>query len=211
MGNAGAATTGLREWVTCGLAPRLVHDTIRTRSRGRHAISAIHPDGTSDEEVRSGFKSLGYRLGVTEPFMVHPLRSNPRVAEPAVIERVRTVELAQRLAKAARRRQIRPDDLHEDAPQRQYVALIDEVLVGWVGSIVVGDATWCQNMYVAPEFRRRGIARAMLCRMLRDDRAHGATLAVLLASHTGAKLYPVVGYRQIGTLLLLTPAKRAPS
>jgi hypothetical protein len=44
--------------------------------------------------------------------------------------------------------------------------------------------------------------------MLRDDRAAGASAGVLLASHTGAKLYPSVGYEQIGTLLLFTPRKR---
>jgi predicted acetyltransferase len=63
-------------------------------------------------------------------------------------------------------------------------------------------------MYVSPPFRRRGIARSLLCQMLHDDRAGGAQTAVLLASHTGAKLYPVVGYEQIGTLLLFTPKKR---
>lgn len=43
--------------------------------------------------------------------------------------------------------------------------------------------------------------------MLQDDHATGSTQAVLLASHTGAKLYPVVGYEQIGTLLLFTPRR----
>jgi hypothetical protein len=43
--------------------------------------------------------------------------------------------------------------------------------------------------------------------MLQDDAAYGARQAVLLASHTGAKLYPVVGYEQIGTLLLYAPEK----
>ena len=82
-------------------------------------------------------------------------------------------------------------------------------LVGWVGSVAVGDATWCQNMYVAPAYRRRGIARAMLCRLLRDDRAAGTVLAVLLASHTGARLYASVGYAQIGTLLFFTPSRKS--
>jgi hypothetical protein len=44
--------------------------------------------------------------------------------------------------------------------------------------------------------------------MLRDDREHGADRAVLTASHTGALLYPLVGYRQIATLYLYTPRKR---
>ena len=30
--------------------------------------------------------------------------------------------------------------------------------------------------------------------MLREDRADGSKLAVLTASHTGAELYPLVGY-----------------
>lgn len=48
----------------------------------------------------------------------------------------------------------------------------------------------------------------MLCRMLRDDRSGGANTAVLLASDAGAKLYSVVGYQQICTLLLFTLKKR---
>ena len=100
------------------------------------------------------------------------------------------------------------EHLVEDPPMRTYVAMVDHEIVGWVGSVVVGDATWCSNMLVLPAFRRRGIARAMLCRMLRDDRAAGAKTAVLLATHTGAKLYPVVGYKQIGTLHVFTPKKR---
>lgn len=47
----------------------------------------------------------------------------------------------------------------------------------------------------------------LLNQMLQDDAAYGARQAVLLASHTGAKLYPVVGYEQIGTLLLYAPEK----
>lgn len=38
--------------------------------------------------------------------------------------------------------------------------------------------------------------------------AAGAERAVLTASHAGAKLYPLVGYRELGTLLLYTPKKR---
>ena len=63
-------------------------------------------------------------------------------------------------------------------------------------------------MYVNPRYRRRGIGRSMLAKMLRDDRAAGLRQSVLTASHTGAMLYPVVGYELIGELLLFTPKKR---
>jgi hypothetical protein len=48
----------------------------------------------------------------------------------------------------------------------------------------------------------------MLARMLRDDRSHGVKSSVLLSSHTGALLYPSVGYEQLGTLLIFAPTKR---
>jgi predicted acetyltransferase len=63
-------------------------------------------------------------------------------------------------------------------------------------------------MYVEKEHRRRGIGSAMLAKMLRDDRAHKAKYSVLLSSHTGALLYPRVGYQQIGTLLMFAPMRK---
>ena len=74
--------------------------------------------------------------------------------------------------------------------------------------VVTGDTTWCANMFVKPKYRRRGIARSLMCRLLRDDRAAGAHMAVLLASHVGANLYMAVGYREIGTLMVFTPKRK---
>jgi GNAT superfamily N-acetyltransferase len=229
------------EWIAHSVAPQEVDRIAREHTRGRFAVCAICAMDEPEAPLREGFKALGYRLATTESFMVHDLEEIPDFESPAKIERVLTSEAADRLAKTAGRRQILPQHLKEDAPQRQYTAEVDGQLVGWVRSIQVRsaecgvrsadrgvwsaergvrsaergvrtdeasfEATWCSNMYVEPAYRRRGIARAMLCRMLRDDREHGARQAVLLASHTGAKLYPVVGYRQIGTLLLFTPPK----
>ena len=56
--------------------------------------------------------------------------------------------------------------------------------------------------------RRQGIARALLSEMLHGDRAAGASVSVLLASHTGAKLYAAAGYRRLGTLYLYPALKR---
>ena len=197
------------EWIAHGVAPQAVDHIARKHTRGSFAICAIVASDEADGVVRTGYKALGYRLGATEALMAHRLRRIPHCDAPAAVERVRTTKLADELAKAAGTRQILSEHLTHDTIIRQYVASIDGKLVGWVRSIVVGDATWCSNMYVKPAFRRRGIARAMLCRTLRDDRKYGAKTAVLLASHAGAKLYPVVGYEQIGTLLLFTPSRKA--
>jgi GNAT superfamily N-acetyltransferase len=123
------------------------------------------------------------------------------------IERVRTPDLAARLGKATRTRPIADGLLGEDAPFRQYVALDGNEIVGRVRSVDAAGATWCADMHVAQSHRRRGIGRALLGRMLRDDRARGSKCSVLTASHTGALLYPHMGYERIGTLFMFAPGR----
>lgn len=193
------------EWVARGADPAEIDHLARTHARGRFVVCAIRSANESDAPLRVAYKALGYRLHCTEPIMAHRLGRIPRLPEPFPIRRVVTQELADRLAKAARSRQVLPEHLCDNPPLRQYVALDDDRLVGWVRSIVVGDATWVSNMYVQPTYRRQGVGRSLLARMLRDDRSHGAALSVLSASHTGALLYPRVGYELIGELLMFTP------
>ena len=196
------------EWISHGIDPAEIDRVARKYTRGHFAGCAICSREESDAGIREGFKELNYRLNATEAVMVHGLKRIPRAAVPLAIERVRTSKMADRLNKAARARQILPEYLEKDSPLRQYVALENRQPVGWVRSIEVNGATWCSNLFVAPDSRRRGIGRALMCRMLRDDRSNGSELAVLTASHIGAMLYPTIGYKQIGTLLFYTPKKR---
>lgn len=196
------------EWIAHGVAPKKIDQVARKHTRGRFAVCAIYGVRESDEQLRTDFKALNYRLGATEAVMVHDLKRIPHFDKSVEIMRVTTEELAERLNKATKSRQVLSEHLAKDSPLRQYVALINDKPVGWVCSIDVGHATWCSNMYVEPKFRRRGIAREMMSKMLRDDRTNGSKLAVLTASHAGAKLYPIVGYKQIGTLMLYTPKKK---
>jgi GNAT superfamily N-acetyltransferase len=197
------------EWISYNVEPREAVRVARRHTRGRFFICAIRAADESDEEIRASFRRLKYRLMHTEPFMLHRLRQIPRFACDYPIERVRTQAVADRLAKAAGARQILPEHLNSRRPpMRQYVVLDGRRPIGWVRSIHVGNSGWVSNMHVEPKYRRRGIGRAMLSRMLRDDRATGMRRSMLLASHTGALLYPVVGYEMIGELLLFAPPKK---
>ena len=200
------------EWVVYGVKPNDADEVARKHTRGRFELSVIHEVRKPDEDLRSGYRDLGYRLGTTEPLMVHRLKKIPNFTAPAGVEikRVLTAKMAARLAKTTKSRPILAQDLQKDSRLRQYVAVMGEKIVGWVKSIEAGDSRWCSHMRVLPNFRRRGIGRAMLCRMLRDDRSGGAKGGVLLSSHAGAKLYPIVGYEQIATLYLFTPRKKKP-
>jgi GNAT superfamily N-acetyltransferase len=198
------------EWIAYAVDAREVDAIARRRTRGRFFVCAMVGEGEPDGPTRTAYKSLGYRLLTTEGFFVQGLIRIPKPASPVSIDRVRTPELAAQLGKITRRRPIANDLLRDDAPVRQYVALDGDQIVGRVRSVNAAGATWCADMYVDPAHRRRGIGQALLCRMLRDDRDSGSKCSVLTASHTGALLYPRVGYKRIGTLLMFVPKSAKP-
>jgi GNAT superfamily N-acetyltransferase len=195
------------EWIAHGLDAREVDAIARRHTRGRFFVCVMLTEGEPDQPARTAYKTLGYRLLATEGFFVHRLERVPRPPSVVSIERVRTPELAARLGKVTRTRPIPTDLLGETAPFRQYVALDGETIVGRVRSVDAAGATWCADMYVDPSHRRRGIGRALLCGMLRHDRARASKCSVLTASHTGALLYPRVGYERIGTLFMFAPRR----
>ena len=140
--------------------------------------------------------------------MAHELPRILRSVARGNIVRVLEEDLAESVNKAARSRQILPEHLALDVPVRLYAGLIGDMPVESVSSIDVGGMTWCANMFVKAKFRRFGIAKALMCKMLCDDRKYGSQLAVITASHVGAMLYPIVGYSTLGTLLEYTPRKK---
>jgi predicted N-acetyltransferase YhbS len=206
------------EWIAYGVAPREVDRQARQMTRGRFFVGALKDMEQDDRELRSEYKALGYRLLATEALFLHRLASIPRVAvrgrsqqagSAVVIEQMMTQETAEWFGKATRTRPVAAEQLNgPDAPFRQYVALDGGKLVGWVRSVNAGDSTWCSNLHVLRAHRRRGIGRALMARMLRDDKKRGARRSVLLASHAGALLYPHLGYEQLGTLLIFAPKKQ---
>lgn len=195
------------EWIAHAVAAREVDAAARQQTRGRFFVCAVIAADESDEPLRADYKSLGYRLLATEPLFLHSLKRIPQAPSPVEITQVRARELAERFGRATRTRPMTEPELRPDAPFRQYVALDGDEIVGRVRSVDAAGSTWCSDMHVNESHRRRGIGRAMLCRMLRDDRTRGAKSAVLLASHTGALLYPHAGYERIGMLFIFAPRR----
>ncbi len=202
-----AADYRREEWVACGVRAEEVDAQARAGARSAFCVCAILRAGESDEAMRAAYRALDYRLLGTEPLMIHRLKTLPQVATPLPIVRVNTTELADAVKKSAGRKQVLPEHFANDAPLRLYVAMEGARAVGWVRSIPVGNAAWVSNMHVLPSHRRRGIGKSLLAHMLADDRRHGIRQSVLLSSHTGALLYPHVGYEQIGMLYLYKPRK----
>lgn len=199
------------EWIAAsGADPQKLDHGARERAMGRFLISAVAADADEETRLRASYRTLGYRLWRTEPLMA---RSTLRISRSAVasaeVRRVETEALATQLAKAARAKLMPREYLQGKQPSlvRCHVAMISDRIAGWARSISLGSSGWCDTMFVASEFRRRGLGRALVETMLRADRTAGATASVLVARHVGAKLYAAIGYRTVGTVLVFTPPR----
>ncbi len=196
------------EFVCFGCSPTEALEISASVAKGNFAICFVLPAGVDDTEVRKEFKALGCRLGATEAFMDNTL--TPIEATEPIIPIVRIADQAHAdaIGKAWRRKQILSRDIgNENAVHRVYTIHDGEKFIGSCGSIRVGDASWISSLYVDAAYRRKGLGTALMTRVMSDDREQGINKSVLLASHTGALLYPKLGFAQIGTLYIYNPPR----
>ena len=81
------------------------------------------------------------------------------------------------------------------------VALEGEQVVGYVGSQTVIDESDMMNIAVHPDFRRRGIAEALVAELeaaLRQRGSHALTLEVRDSNAPAIALYEKLGFVQVG-------------
>jgi len=81
------------------------------------------------------------------------------------------------------------------------VALDGEAVAGYVGSQSVMGETDMMNIAVDPNYRRQGVAAALieeLVRQLKDRGNHCLTLEVRASNNAAAALYEKLGFAQIG-------------
>ena len=81
------------------------------------------------------------------------------------------------------------------------VAAEEGEVLGYVGSQAVLDAADIMNVAVAPEHRRRGIARLLLLQLeeeMRQRDVTSLTLEVRASNLTAQALYEGLGYREVG-------------
>lgn len=99
----------------------------------------------------------------------------------------------------------RKDAIEQDVagnPLARYiVAVSDGRIVGFGGLWVVVDQGHIIDVAVHPEFRRRGIGRALVTAMINDSKTEGVvahTLEVRESNEAALKLYEELGFRVAG-------------
>lgn len=196
------------EHLAYGVEPSVVHELARTHAAGRFVVCYLLPEGGDECGLRVEFKALGYRLVATEVLFVHDLVETTAVAAPFPVTRVTTLAERETFHTALGKGLLTDASLTVDPPPiRAYVAWDADRPIGWGASVHAEGCGWVTDVWTELEFRRRGVARSLMARLLEDDREQGFAASVLLASHTGALLYPTVGYRKVGKLLMYAPKR----
>ena len=81
------------------------------------------------------------------------------------------------------------------------VALEGDTVVGYIGSQTVMEETDMMNVAVHPDYRRKGIAEALvngLVEALKERGSHCLTLEVRASNEPAKSLYEKLGFSQIG-------------
>lgn len=186
------------EVVTYGKPPAEVREIVHRLDLGWHFVCDIHPPETDLEAVKAEFKRMGYRSVAHEGFFVHDLAQVPVFESAPPVRRVESEDVPD-LGRRLKKR--KPGDL-------VYGIWDKERALGWVESIPVESSAWVSDLRVRQSERGRGYGRALMSALLQGDKLRGIRHSVLLASKAGGRLYPHLGYRQIGTLLMFCPQGR---
>jgi GNAT superfamily N-acetyltransferase len=190
--------------------PEEVAALLRETVTDRHIICVMTEGSAEAETIAAAYKRLGFRLMNREPLFV---AATAGAESDGSVVTVTDAALAGAVAKAARGKQLLPAHLTDpDPPVRLFASLHEGRPVGWARSIRVrpdgaSACGWVAGLYVAPEHRGQGRGRALMRALLADDARRGIGHSVLLASSAGARLYPHVGYHQIGLLVALAPPR----
>lgn len=184
----------------------------RVRAYVEHAnyrLCVFHRLDQTPDAVRASYKPLGFRPRVTETLFVRPLTDLPTAGASFDIQRVTTPEQHEHVRAVTRYRQLNPEHVADPkSPVRLYYIDHDGKAAAMVRSVhLQKQSSYVAGLWTLAEHRRRGMATALMCRMLADDAASGAKHSVLMASTAGALLYPKLGYVPLAQLQVFTPLR----
>jgi GNAT superfamily N-acetyltransferase len=184
------------------LAPSEVVESLRQAGIGWHFLCDAASTGADLKQRKADYKALGYRAMATEWIFFHDLRDIPEFDCEPPVRRVRTAEEWGTI----------PQDTNQKRKLieafRQYSIWDEHGAYGWAESRPHGPYAYTADLHVRESQRGKGFGRALMSRLLRDDRDLGLEANALVASTAGARLYPHLGYQLLGTLQMFCPVHR---
>jgi ribosomal protein S18 acetylase RimI-like enzyme len=175
------------------------------RTLAEHYITALD----DRPGLVAAYADGGYRLIHSEALMLCDLAASEPEEPGHEARLVRDAAEAERLNASDSQgiTWILPENLADDR-MRHYVVSVDGKLAARGRNLRLDAARgYVSRVYTAEAYRRRGLARALMRRLLADEQERGARWSVLTASGMGQGLYAELGYRALATIHIFVPAQ----
>ena len=161
----------------------------RRRTLGPHWLTIFH----GERDDLSGYVRQGYRLERAEALMTRDLDTSLPGPDDAVAVRRVSSHDERAWFDAWHRDSPVPPGVHEGTVV-QYAVQDADAPAARARAAVAGDAVVVDSVLTLPSHRRRGLASALMRRLLTDAREGGYARCVLAASADGEQLYASIGF-----------------
>lgn len=175
-----------------------------SRPPARHYLTVLEDRPGLREPLERG----GLRLDDTETLMALDLAAAELPAAGEEAARISGAEAAawHNANDPQGLRWVLPDNLADPRMVHYGLARGGQLLARGRNLHLDGEHSYVSRVYTAASHRGQGLGRALMARLLADDRARGARWSVLTASGMGERLYARLGYRALGTILIFEAA-----
>jgi GNAT superfamily N-acetyltransferase len=182
--------------------PPKVIDTVRAyQPDPEHMVTVFT---TSPESILRSYEELEYQpLPDPQPFMSKSLAALPATQETAPVFRVETLADVSFINSGE---EVMDPAHFNNGLYRYYYMPCDGKPVCWGRCVIVSPETiYIAGMETAPEYRRRGLATALMNRMHTDAVGSGAKQSILCSTSMGYGLYNKVGYALLAHMQAFVP------
>lgn len=171
-----------------------------SRPPPRHYLTVLEDRPGLREAIERG----GFRLDDTETLMALDLPATSLPAPTWEVSLVRTAEEAEwhNANDPQDTRWALLDNLADPRMAHYAVVRDGRLLVRGRNFHVDAEHSYVSRVFTAETHRGQGLARALMARLVTDDRARGARWSVLTASQMGEPLYQRLGYQALGSILI---------
>ncbi|MBM7844383.1 GNAT family N-acetyltransferase [Herpetosiphon giganteus] len=157
----------------------------------------------------AAYHAAGYRHSASEVLLARSLNNLPAPDPRYAVAQATTIADMEWLNThdPAKRAWLTVTRLLEPRLRHSFIRLDAEVVARVRVCQVDPAHSYVTNLYTAPNYRRRGIAQALMIAVLQQAAALGECWSVLIASEAGLPLYQKLGYQPLATLTVFEPAE----
>ena len=194
-----------------GVEPAETVAAVRQYAPHPHHMITVFAD--SVEPYLAAYEELGYRSvgGPAQPFMRRKLNDPRASSEDERDEGVRRVRTSEDMAFINSAGAVM-EPSHLDGGAYRYYFVERDGRPVCTGRYVVTPfrAVYVAGLDTVPEYRRQGLATALMGRMHCDAAAEGAKMSVLCSSQAGLSLYRALGYEVLASMHSFIPQEQTP-